>query len=118
MASISVEKTNFDKNIKKHKITTINLDITSSSSSYSSNNSPLKNTKEIINNNNYNEIFPLKIKKLFSDSDDDVNEKNKKEDEDLTYDFEKALNKKQFLGEKGQILLKLQNSYVNDKRFK
>ena len=132
MSSIPFEKKNFDKKQKKHKITTINLDITSSSSSsssYSSNNSPSKKTKEIINNNNYNdndndnESSPIKIKKLFSDSDEDGDEeeknlKNKKEDEDLAYNFEKALNKNQFLGEKGQMLLKLQNSYVNDSRFK
>ena len=123
MASILVEKENFDKKQKKHKITTINLDISSSSSSsYLSNNSPSRKAKEINNNDNYDDISPTKIKKLFSDSDDDEEEiknlKKKTESEDLTYNFEKALNKNHFLGEKGQILLKLQNSYVNDSRFK
>ena len=126
MSSILLGKNNFDKKQKKVKITTINLDVTSSSSSSSSSSksSPLKKEKQNINNNN-NEISPPKIKQLFSDSDDEKeeeNEKNKikkrKDSEDLTYGFDKALNKKQFQGEKGKMLLKLQNTYVNDSRFK
>ena len=87
----------FDKNHHKRKITTVNLDITSSSSNSSKNSSPRK-----IN--------------LFSDSDNENG--NKDEEEDLTFGFERALNKKQFQGEKGKMLLKLQNSYMNDSRFK
>ena len=89
----------FDKNHQKRKITTVNLDISSSLSNSSKNSSPRK-----IN--------------LFSDSDDENNNKYKTEEEDLTLEFDRALNKKQFQGEKGKMLLKLQNSYMNDSRFK
>ncbi len=125
MSSILLGKNNFDKKQKKVKITTINLDVTSSSSSSSSSSSkssPLKKEKQ---NNNNKEISPPKIKQLFSDSDEEEEEnkkkniKKRKDSEDLTtYGFEKALNKKQFQGEKGKMLLKLQNTYVNDSRFK
>ena len=137
MSSLTPEKGNFDKNPKKSKITTINLDITSSSSSSSSSSSikssPFKNSNQNNNKNNNNinhnnKISPPKIKQLFSDSDEDENQeneqnnknriKNRKNSEDLTYGFEKALNKKQFQGEKGKMLLRLQNTYVNDSRFK
>ncbi len=137
MSSLTPEKGNFDKNPKKSKITTINLDITSSSSSSSSSSSikssPFKNSNQNNNKNNNNinhnnKISPPKIKQLFSDSDEDENQeneqnnknriKNRKDSEDLTYGFEKALNKKQFQGEKGKMLLRLQNTYVNDSRFK
>ena len=103
MSSTKSPKKNFDKNFKKRKITTINLNITSSSSSNSSKKSS-----------------PRKIKQLFSDSENDKSFENKNinKEDDLTLGFEKALNKKQFQGEKGKILLKLQNSYLNDPRFK
>lgn len=116
MSSLN-NKGNFD-NKKKNKITTINLDITSSSSSSSSRNSRLMKSKEKNCDNNKNEsISPVKIKQLFSNSDTD-NGKDKNDEEDLTYNFNKALNKKQFMGEKGQMLFKLQNTYGNDSRFK
>ena len=134
MSSLSPEKGNFDKKEKKSKITTINLNITSSSSSSSSSSSKLshlKNSNQNNNNNNKNrnnKISPPKIKQLFSDSVEDANQeneqnnknitKNRKDSEDLTYGFEKALNKKQFQGEKGKMLLRLKNTYVNDSRFK
>ena len=105
MSSNNSPKKNFDKKIKKRKITTINLNISSSSSSL---NSSKKSS-------------PQKIKQLFSDSeneDDSLKKENINKEEDLTLGFEKALNKKQFQGEKGKMLLKLQNSYLNDPRFK
>ena len=105
MSSNNSPKKNFDKKIKKRKITTINLNISSSSSS----SNPSKKSS------------PRKIKQLFSDSeneDDSLKKENINKEEDLTLGFEKALNKKQFQGEKGKILLKLQNSYLNDPRFK
>jgi len=82
-----------------------------------------KDKNNNILNNTMNKISPPKIKQLFSDSDDDENNeenktKLKKEDEDLAFGFERALNKNQFQGEKGKMLLKLQNTYVNDSRFK
>ena len=103
MSSTKSPQKNFDKKFKKRKITTINLNITSSSSSNSSKKSS-----------------PRKIKQLFSDSENDESFENKNinKEDDLTLGFEKALNKKQFQGEKGKILLKLQNSYLNDPRFK
>ena len=64
----------------------------------------LPNNKKTLNENNNN------------NNNDDNN--NRKDSEDLTYGFEKALNKKQFQGEKGKMLLRLQNTYVNDSRFK
>jgi len=129
MSLSSDENKNFDKKKRKYKITTINLDVTSSSSSCSSNSSPKKmsyskkDKNNNILNNTMNKISPPKIKQLFSDSDDDENNeenktKLKKEDEDLAFGFERALNKNQFQGEKGKMLLKLQNTYVNDSRFK
>ena len=129
MSLSSDENKNFDKKKRKYKITTINLDITSSSPSCSSNSSPKKmsyskkDKNNNILNNTMNKISPPKIKQLFSDSDDDENNeenktKLKKEDEDLAFGFERALNKNQFQGEKGKMLLKLQNTYVNDSRFK
>ena len=104
MSSDNSPKKNFDKKIKRSKITTINLNISSSSSSL---NSSKKSS-------------PRKIKQLFSDSenDDSLKKENINKEEDLTLGFEKALNKKQFQGEKGKMLLKLQNSYLNDPRFK
>ena len=103
MSSTKSPQKNFDKKFKKRKITTINLNITSSSSSNSSKKSS-----------------PRKIKQLFSDSENNesLENKNINKEDDLTFGFEKALNKKQFQGEKGKILLKLQNSYLNDPRFK
>jgi hypothetical protein len=99
MSSNNSPRNYFDKNHHKRKITTVNLDISSSSSNSSKISSPRK-----IN--------------LFSDSNEEDNNKNKTEEEDLTFEFERALNKKQFQGEKGKMLLKLQNSYMNDSRFK
>ncbi len=134
MSSSSDENKNFANKKRKYKITTINLDVTSSSSSSSSsssNSSPKKlfNSKKknhnCISNNILHKIPSPKIKQLFSDSEDDENEndeekksKFKKEDEDMAFGFERALNKNQFQGEKGKMLLKLQNTYANDNRFK
>jgi hypothetical protein len=107
MSSLNPNKDIFDKNIlKKKKISTIELDISSSSS----NSSPIKKQS---NNNSP----PKKIRQLFSDSDDEEGRNKNKEEEDLTFGFERALNKKQFQGEKGSMLLKLQNTYMNDSRF-
>ena len=51
-----------------------------------------------------------KKKILFSDDEDNS--------EELKANFEKALNKKQFVGEKGKMLLELQNTYNTDSRFR
>ena len=118
------------KKLNQKKITKINLDIDSSSSS-SSPSSQLKQKKHKTSSMSSHNIqqkennISKKIS-LFSDSDENENEKkliNNKNDknieneEDLAYGFEKALKKKQFDGKKGSLLLKLQNSYVNDPRF-
>ena len=50
-------------------------------------------------------------RKVFDDSDDEENN-------NLTENFDKALKKKQFLGEKGKYLFNLQNTYLSDSRFK
>ena len=116
MSSFSQKGNNYNKKDKRHKITTINLDITSSSSNSSSSHKSVKEYKD-------NKASPPKIKQLFSDSDEndkkeEGNQNLKNDEEDLTYGFQKAINKKYFQGEKGQMLLKLQNSYANDNRFK
>ena len=50
-------------------------------------------------------------RKIFEDSDDEENN-------NLTENFDNALKKKQFLGEKGKYLFNLQNTYLSDSRFK
>lgn len=47
---------------------------------------------------------------LFSDDEDNS--------EELKANFDRALNKKQFTGEKGKMLLELQNTYNTDSRFR